>query len=121
MYAHHLKDICVYLERLSKTTESVQVFKELAVLLDSLSSPIDYTTVFRPSVLCWTRISAKSAVISGEKITVSVADLMRDLRKKAALMSAWLGSGSGCRKGSSTGITTTRAGRWKAARRPRSG
>ncbi len=91
MYAHHLKDICVYLERLSKTTESVQVFKELAVLLDSLSSPIDYDSVQAKRSLL-DAYFGKSAVISGEKITVSVADLMRDLRKKAAHMSAWLGS-----------------------------
>jgi cellobiose phosphorylase len=90
MYAHNLWDICSILEKMKQEHEKVKVLVELLPLLDSMSSPVDYGD-YRQKQKRLDEYMESVKNISGEKVEVDIDGLIKDLRKKADHMFAWLG------------------------------
>jgi len=89
MYAHHLKDICFFLQRLKTQQKAVLLLKETGLLLDRLSKPIDYNNYrAKQKRLALYFTSIKN--ISGRKTNVLLEDIIKDLTAKANHLSAWL-------------------------------
>jgi cellobiose phosphorylase len=90
MYAHNLWDICAILEKMKEEHEKVKVLVELLPLLDSMSTPVDYND-YRQKQKRLDEYMESLRDISGQKVEVDIDDLIKDLRKKADHMFAWLG------------------------------
>ncbi|RJP29692.1 MAG: cellobiose phosphorylase [Candidatus Omnitrophota bacterium] len=89
MYAHNLKDICVFLNKLNKKSRSIRVFKELKILLDRIAGPIDYND-YRLKQRLLNKYLDASANISGQKTDILIDDLINDLEYKAGHLGNWL-------------------------------
>ncbi|UCC95634.1 MAG: cellobiose phosphorylase [Candidatus Omnitrophota bacterium] len=89
MYAHNLKDLCFFLERLRKRTETVKVLKELLLLLDRLKIPLNYNN-FRAKQKRLERYLEETKSISGKKVEIKISDLICDLQQKSEHLSSWL-------------------------------
>ncbi len=89
MYAYNLRDICALLEKVKEKKKSVTVLKELALLLDRINTPIDYSN-YREKQKRLDVYLEKTEHISGERIEVKIDDLVRDLREKSEHLFGWL-------------------------------
>ncbi|MFA6355550.1 MAG: cellobiose phosphorylase [Candidatus Omnitrophota bacterium] len=90
MYAHNLWDICSILGKMSEKHEKVKVLVELLPLLDSMSTPVDYND-YRQKQKRLDEYMESVKEISGQKVEIDIAGLIKDLRRKADHMFAWLG------------------------------
>jgi cellobiose phosphorylase len=90
MYAHNLAGLCLFLEKLKFKTKNIYLLKELRILLDRIYQPINYNN-FREKQKRLKIYFEKTKNISGEKIKVSLDDLINDLSEKSKHMSKWLG------------------------------
>lgn len=87
MYAQNLKNLCEIIERLD--LKNILILKELMMLLDSISNDkIDYSDINAKRQLLKKYFQSTKYEVSGEKISLSKADLISDLKKKADWMSA---------------------------------
>ncbi len=86
MYAHNLNSLCVLLEELKKKTKIVSLFKEIKLLLDKT---VNYNS-FKEKQKCLEEYFDRAAAISGEKMRISIDDLISDLKRKSQHMSEWL-------------------------------
>ncbi|MFA5336520.1 MAG: cellobiose phosphorylase, partial [Candidatus Omnitrophota bacterium] len=90
MYAHNLWDICSILGKMNEKHEKVKVLVELLPLLDSMSTPVDYND-YRQKQKRLDEYMESVKEISGQKVEIDIAGLIKDLRRKADHMFAWLG------------------------------
>lgn len=89
MYYYNLKSLCVFLEALKKKKKSVFILKDLALLLDSICRPVAYDD-FRQKQKRLAEYLGRIKSISGEKVEISIDDLIADLSKKSGHLSSWL-------------------------------
>jgi cellobiose phosphorylase len=89
MYAHNLRDICFILEELKKKQDSVTLLRELAILLDRINEPVNYSS-FKEKQKRLKIYLEKAKNISGKKMKVKIDELIDDLNQKAGHLSAWL-------------------------------
>ncbi|MDD5194950.1 MAG: cellobiose phosphorylase [Candidatus Omnitrophica bacterium] len=89
MYAHNLKDICAILAKLEEKYEKVTLLKEIALLLDSQSCPINYNNAQEKQKRL-DEYFEKTKALSGEKIAFSIAAIINDLSKKAQSLTDWI-------------------------------
>ncbi|MCF7873442.1 MAG: cellobiose phosphorylase [Candidatus Omnitrophica bacterium] len=89
MYAHNLKSIAQLLRLLQKKQKKIKILKELTLLLDSLDSPVNYNH-FSQKQKRLKKYLASTIKISGEKIEVSLENVIYDLEKKYKHLKNWL-------------------------------
>jgi cellobiose phosphorylase len=89
MYAHHLNDITLLLEKLRETDATVTLLKEIKLLLDSLFTPVNYD---EPKAKQERLKSYYNAVktLSGETVEITIDSLIADLKKKSGHLVSWL-------------------------------
>ncbi len=88
MYAHNLKSIAGLLRILQKKQKKIQILKELALLLDNLDTPVNYNNVSQKQKRLKEYLES-SEEISGEKIEVSLENIIYDLEKKYKHLKNW--------------------------------
>jgi cellobiose phosphorylase len=85
MYAQNLKSLCEIIERLEE--KNITILKELTLLLESITpEAIDYSDINAKHRLLERYFQSTKYEVSGEKISINKADLIRDLKKKAHWM-----------------------------------
>ncbi|MDD5347074.1 MAG: cellobiose phosphorylase [Candidatus Omnitrophica bacterium] len=89
MYCHNLKGLCQLLGGLKARTGTVMLSRELLVLLDRISGPVDYGDCRKKQKLL-DRYFERIRSLSGAKTPVAVDELIDDLRAKYTHMSEWL-------------------------------
>ncbi len=89
MYAYNLKDICVFLEALKSKAKSVELPKELILLLDKIGIPLNYNN-YKEKQERLDEYFNQVKNISGRKIKVDIDSLILDLKDKSAHLSSWL-------------------------------
>ncbi|MFH0858761.1 MAG: cellobiose phosphorylase [Candidatus Omnitrophota bacterium] len=89
MYAHNLKDICIFLEALKKKTNSVWLFEELILLLDRIGRPINYNN-YKEKQTRLGEYFSRVKNMGGKKTRVNIDSLISDLKNKSAHLSSWL-------------------------------
>jgi cellobiose phosphorylase len=89
MYAYNLKSIAQLLRILQKKQKKVKILKELLLLLDNLGNPVNYNNV-RHKQKRLKKYLENSGKISGEKIEVSLENIIYDLEKKYKHLKNWL-------------------------------
>lgn len=91
LYAGNLRELAQLVRRLAQTgvTETTLAV-ELLTLLDTLDSPVDYTSVKEKQLRLRAYFGSVQPTISGRKITVTLDDLARDLEAKAEWLMAHL-------------------------------
>lgn len=90
MYAHNLRDLCFFLEKLKMKIKYVHLLEELILLLDQINDPIDYKN-FKKKQEILKKYLEKTKNISGRKIKITLDDLIYDLKQKYKHYSQWLG------------------------------
>ncbi len=89
MYAHNLGDLCAFLRELKNKRKTIKVYKELLILIDRLSGPINYNNYLdKQKLLEKYFISVKN--ISGQSVNVDLDWLIADLKAKSAHIFSWL-------------------------------
>src|SRR3989339_1278232 len=89
MYAHNLKDICVFLHKLKEKAETITIVEELAHLLDAKANAAQYDDyAYKHHRLDEYLTSVKN--ISGHKKEIAIDDVIDDLEAKAGHLSTWL-------------------------------
>jgi cellobiose phosphorylase len=89
MYAHNLRELSALLEKLQSKTKDIEILQELALLLDRIYEPIDYSS-YRQKQKRLEEYFSRTKQISGKKIKIKIEDLIKDLEDKAEHLSAWL-------------------------------
>jgi cellobiose phosphorylase len=89
MYAYNIKDMCSLLEQLKKRVKSISILKELSLLLDRINKPINYSD-YKEKQERLEDFLEKVKCISGEKVTVSIDNLIYDLKEKSHHLFGWL-------------------------------
>lgn len=89
MYAHNLNDICFFLEKLKEKTKTIFILKELMLLLDRLDKPVDYNKQTEKQLRLEEYLE-KTENVTGEKIKISIDDLIYDLKEKSEHLFRWL-------------------------------
>ncbi|MBU2103123.1 MAG: cellobiose phosphorylase, partial [Candidatus Omnitrophica bacterium] len=89
MYAHNLGDICNLLGALKQNHATVPVFKELVLLLDTISGVIDYNDPHAKQKLL-TRYFDALTTMTGETTPIAVDALIGDLTKKSVHLIRWI-------------------------------
>lgn len=89
MYAHNLKDLCVFLEKLKKRKNTVSLLEEISLLLDRLNNPLNYNN-FKEKQKRLNQFLEKTKNISGKKVPIKINDLIYDLQEKSKHLSKWL-------------------------------
>jgi cellobiose phosphorylase len=89
MYAYNLRDLSSLLEELQRKIENREVSQEVAVLLDRIRRPIDYSD-YRQKQKRLEEYFSRTKQISGKKVKINVGDLIGDLEDKAEHLSGWL-------------------------------
>ncbi|MCX7926714.1 MAG: cellobiose phosphorylase [Candidatus Omnitrophica bacterium] len=90
MYAHNLKGLCELLSALRTKTKTVELAKELKILLDRVSGkPIDYDNYYNKQQVL-DKYFSLIRNLSGEKIKVPIDNLIEDLRDKYNHMVSWI-------------------------------
>lgn len=89
MYAHNLKDLCVYLEQLKEKTKTVEVLEPIKLLLDTKYNPIDYSN-YKKRQERLSEYFTRVEKIDGKTVKISIDDLIDDLKKKAQFFAQWL-------------------------------
>jgi hypothetical protein len=90
MYAHNLWDICSILGKMKEKHEKVKLLVELLPLFDTLNIPVDYDD-YRQKQKRLDEYLESVKSISGQRVEVDIDSLVKDLRRKADHMFAWLG------------------------------
>ncbi|MFH1504879.1 MAG: cellobiose phosphorylase [Candidatus Omnitrophota bacterium] len=85
MYAHNLQDLCLFLEELKKAQKTVTLLKELCLLLEKL----DYND-WQQKQKKLSQYLEKVKNISGEKVELSLDELILNLREKSQHLFNWL-------------------------------
>lgn len=81
MYTHNLNDLCSLLQELEKHHKDISLLKEITILLDRITNPINYNNYDEKQKLLANYLE-KTKQIDGEKITIKVSDLIKDLQAK---------------------------------------
>ena len=89
MYAHNLRDLCAYLERLKEKTNKLSILKELTFLLDAKLKPQYSDFKYKQKRL--NEYLGKVRNLSGEKVSLDIDALILDLKSKAGHLFQWLG------------------------------
>ncbi|MFH1506982.1 MAG: cellobiose phosphorylase, partial [Candidatus Omnitrophota bacterium] len=89
MYAHNLKDLCFFLKDLKRKSKKIYIFKELVLLLDTLSGPVNYSDYLSKQKRLEDYFKS-TGIISGDKIAVDVDILIKDLERKSGHLFKWL-------------------------------
>ncbi|MCF7874205.1 MAG: cellobiose phosphorylase [Candidatus Omnitrophica bacterium] len=89
MYAHNLKGIIELLTSLKKKQSHLELLKELTFLLDNLKNPINYNNFYQKQKRLKSYLE-NTIKISGEKIKISIDNIISDLNKKYRHLSGWL-------------------------------
>ncbi|MBU2265430.1 MAG: cellobiose phosphorylase [Candidatus Omnitrophica bacterium] len=87
MYADNLKSLSLILQKMKK--QKVYLLKEIVILLDQITKPIDYNN-FREKQKRLKLFLQKTKNISGQKQEITLRGLIIDLEKKSQHLSAWL-------------------------------
>lgn len=92
MYAHNLRDMADLLKSLKekKGVDHIELSEEILILLDTLSSEIDYTDIQSKRALLEKYFDYTIRSVCGVKINVSIDQLVADLEKKADAMTKHL-------------------------------
>ena len=90
MYAHNLRDICIYLKRLKEKTNKVRILKELVFLLDAEERKPRYLD-YRYKQKRLDEYLSKVRNTSGEKVSLDINELIVDLKIKSEHLFKWLG------------------------------
>ena len=86
MYGGNLLSLADLLENLAvtKNVKTFSLFKEIKILLDTLSKPVNYNNIAAKKKILFDQYFKKvQPEISGEQVVVKVSDIVTDLRKKA--------------------------------------
>jgi len=94
MYAHNLKDLCFFLEKLKEKKEKISLLKETSLLLERLNYN-DY----RQKQKQLQEYLEKVKNISGEKIEVKIIDLISALKEKSEHLFDWLNKNEWLKQG----------------------
>ena len=97
MYAHNLRDLCVYLERLKEKTNQISILKELTFLLDAKRKPQYSDFEYKQKML--NEYLGKVRNLSGEKVSLDIDQLILDLKSKAEHLFQWLGRNEWLKEG----------------------
>jgi len=89
MYAHNLRDMCFFLERLKKQKKTLSLLKEMSILLDQINKPINYND-FKAKQKVLEKYFEKTKSINGQKVEIKIDDLIYDLQKKSDHLFKWL-------------------------------
>ncbi len=89
MYAHNLKDLCIYLEQLKEKTKTVEVLDSIKLLLDTKHNPIDYSS-YKKRQERLSEYFTKVEKIDGKTVKIDIDDLINDLKSKAEFFTRWL-------------------------------
>lgn len=89
MYAHNLRDMIVVLEQLKQQHTEIKVFKEFKILIDTLDHSVNYNK-YSAKIKLLAKYFEQVNQFSGEKISIKIDDLIKDLRRKTDHMSKWL-------------------------------
>lgn len=89
MYAHNLKDLCFFLEKLKEKQKTIPLLKEIFLLLDKTADPINYNKVKEKQKRLEQYFDAVTSV-SGEKKAINIDDLIFDLKQKSEHLFTWL-------------------------------
>ena len=89
MYAHNLKDLCVYLSKLKEKTKSIRILKELTYLLEARNNSSGYSD-YRYKHKRLDEYLNRVKNISGEKVDVEIDNLILDLKTKSGHLFKWL-------------------------------
>ncbi len=89
MYAHNLKSLCEILRSLKKQRSSVSLLRDLTVLLDSSSRPIDYND-YKAKQRLLAEYFDRITNTAGARVEVKLDLLVSDLERKSLHMSKWL-------------------------------
>lgn len=89
MYAHNLRDLTAILRKLKEKKKSITVLKELILLLNHKASPINYLN-YKEKQARLDEYLEKIKNISGEKISIKIDDLIKDLEDKSQSLFAGL-------------------------------
>jgi cellobiose phosphorylase len=89
MYAHNLKDLCVFLDKIKGQIKTVSLLKQIVLLLDRKTNPINYSD-YQQKQKRLNEYFEAIRNISGEKVSVRIEDLISDLQAKAEHLSNWL-------------------------------
>lgn len=92
LYAGNLNNIADILEEClkRKNYQSLQLAQESFILLDTISSPIDYNSVTQKQKLLQEYFAAVSPEVSGEKKGIPLAELIADFRQKATWLTSYI-------------------------------
>jgi cellobiose phosphorylase len=110
MYGRTLRDICICLERLKEKRKSIFIFKELKILLDRISAPVnydDYKAKQKRLSLYFERIEN----FSGRKVEIRLDELIDDLKSKSEHMLSWLSKKEWLKEGFFNGYYDNRSKR----------
>lgn len=97
MYAHNLRDLCVFLEKLKEKTNKLSILKELTCLLDAKLKPQYPDFEYKQKRL--NEYLGKVRNLSGEKVSVDIDELILDLKSKAGHLFQWLGKNEWLKEG----------------------
>ncbi|MDD5669851.1 MAG: cellobiose phosphorylase, partial [Candidatus Omnitrophica bacterium] len=90
MYAHNLKDLCVFLKKLKDTTAVVSLCEDISLLLDGTGTiPVDYSD-YREKQKRLDAYLDKVCDFKGRRSDFLIEDLIRDLTRKSEHLSAWI-------------------------------
>ncbi|MBP9853371.1 MAG: cellobiose phosphorylase [Candidatus Omnitrophica bacterium] len=84
-YAGNMFQLATMLEQLSTRlqVQELSLAKELAILMDTINQPIDYSKVQAKKTLLFDQyFKSVEPKLSGEKISLNIQDIVSDLRKK---------------------------------------
>jgi len=110
MYAHNLKSLCSFLKVLKTKQSSVRLLKELTCLFDTLNRSIDYSD-YKAKQRLLTDYLERVINISGDKVEVTLDDLISDLEAKYLHMFDWLAKKEWLRAGFFSGYYDNKAKR----------
>lgn len=97
MYAHNLRDLCVFLEKLKEKTNKLSILKELTFLLDAKHIPQYSDFEYKQKML--NEYLGKARNLSGEKVSLDIDELILDLKSKAEHLFQWLGKNEWLKEG----------------------
>lgn len=98
MYAHNLKDLCIFLRKIKQRVSSISILKELCLLLDRTNKPLNYSSYSEKQKRLEDYLE-KVKQLGGEKVRLDIDDLIVDLEDKYRHLFSWLSSKEWLREG----------------------
>jgi len=89
MYARNLKDLSGLLKQLNQKQKKLTILKEVAFLLDRIKNPVNYND-FKAKQKRLKAFFEKSRNITGQKNSLNIEDIVRDLEEKSQHLFNWL-------------------------------